>query len=189
MLRAVATTLVAAGLVLSAPLLALDNAPQLGGEGSTPGIASGTLTAEGVSGCYIVVSGTITTNDVGGTVSAWFNVWDDGNNLFNYELPVPADGATHPWCYVYQVTQPILQGATGIGLYLTNGSGAAATVFYATDGSFNDASEVCTGPAPVCPNQALAIPTVNRTGLVALAALLGVAAAAILARRRATART
>lgn len=174
-----------AGLALSAAGFALDNAPARSTEGGSGDIQDGTLAAEAVNGCYILATGTITTSDVGGTVSAWFNVWDDGNFLHGHELPVPGDGATHPWCYVYQVTAPVLQGAVGLGLYLEDGEGPAATTTFDSLGSFNDATDVCTGPAPVCPQQALAIPTMDRTGLVMLALLLGGVALWLVARRRA----
>lgn len=174
-----------AGFALTAAGFAIDNAPARTVEGPTADIQDGTLTAEAVNGCYIVASGTITTNPVGGIVFGWFNVWDDGNFLHGHELPVRGDGATHDWCYVYKVTAPVLQGAAGLGLYLEDGEGLAATTTFDALGSFNDATEVCTGPAPVCPTQALAIPTVDRTGLVLLALLLGGAALWLVARRRA----
>ncbi len=173
-----------AGLALTSAGFALDNAPARAPEGGGGDIQDGTLAAGAVNGCYILATGTITTSDVGGTVSAWFNVWDDGNFLHGHELPVPGDGATHSWCYVYQVTAPVLQGAAGLGLYLEDGEGPAATTTFDALGNFNDATEVCTGPAPVCPT-ALAIPTMDRTGLVLLALLLGGAALWFVARRRA----
>lgn len=174
-----------AGLALAAAGFAIDNAPARTVEGGTGDIDSGTLELEAVNGCYIVATGTITTNPVGGTVSAWLNVWDDGSHLYAAELPVAGDGGTHPWCHVYQVTAPVLQGAVGLGLYLEDGPGLLATTTFDSNGSFNDATDVCTGPAPVCATQALAIPTVDRTGLVLLALLLGGAALWLVARRRA----
>lgn len=183
---AVAALLTLAGAALAENRPPLPAAPA----GGTGAIASGTLNVEGVSGCYMVITGTVTTNPVGGSVLAFINFWDDGTFEASITLgPFPADGGTHPYIAAYQQPVPILQGAAGIGVYLEDGAGPAATTTFDSNGSFNDVTEVCTGPAPdISSFDATAVPTLGQIGLVALVSLLALAAVVVMMRRRQAAR-
>jgi hypothetical protein len=180
-----------ASLGLAGTALA-DNRPALPAApaGGTTEIASGTLDVVGVNGCYMLITGTVTTNPVGGTVLAYINFWDDG--IFKATIvlgPFPANGGTHAYQAAYQQPEPIQQLATGIGVYLENAAGLAATVTFDSNGSFNDVTEVCTGPAPdISGFDATAIPTLGRVGLLALVGLVGLAALALMVRRRSASR-
>jgi hypothetical protein len=89
----------------------------------------------------------------------------------------------------YQQPVPILQGAAGIGVYLEDGAGTDATTTFASNGSFNDVTEVCTGPAPdISGFDATAVPTLNQIGLAVLVGLLALAAVVVMMRRRAASR-
>jgi hypothetical protein len=147
-------------------------------------VAAGTLAVQGVNGCWIVATGTVTTLPVGGTVDAVVNIFDDGNFIAGYPIELEGDGGTHSFCLVHQVTQPILQVAPGIGVYLQDEAGLAATTTFGSVTDFNDVTEVCTGPQPPCGGSALAVPAVDRAGLVALVLLLAGTAAWVLSRRR-----
>jgi len=148
-------------------------------------IASGTLSLETVNGCYVLITGTVTTYPVGGQVLAWVNVWDDGNHLQAIAIPVPGDGGTHPYEALYQQLDPVLQGATGVGFYLEDGPGTDATTTFDADGNYNDLSDVCTGPAPdISGFDATAIPTLGQIGLAVLVGLLALAAVLVMMRRR-----
>ncbi len=171
---------------LSLPGLAgASNRPDLPVEGGGGGgIVSGTINLQAVNGCYVVITGTVTTANVGGTVVAWVNVWDDGNFYEGFPIPVPGNGGTHPYIGVYHQQVPVLQGATGVGFYLEDGHGFDATDTYASDGNFNDHTHICTGPAPdISGYNAIAIPTLGVVGLVALVGILGLAAMLLLRRR------
>ncbi len=157
--------------------------------GGGPGIASGVLNVETVNGCYLVLTGTVTTNPVGGAVPAGINFWDDGTFIAGIPLTFPGDGGTHPYVASYQVTAPILQGAAGIGIYLEDLAGATATTTFDSESSYNDVTEVCTGPAPdISGFGATSIPTLGQVGLAVLVGLLALAAVTVMLRRRAAAR-
>jgi hypothetical protein len=64
----------------------------------------------------------------------FFNVWDDGNFIAGAGANVPA-GATVT--VRFTADSPVLNGATGIGLYVENGLGLAASETYAANGSFS----------------------------------------------------
>ena len=175
---------VAAALTLSTGALAnrpVSDAPQ----GTSTTIQSGTMTLETVNGCYVLIRGTVTTFPVGGIVAAGINVWDDGIYLQGIALHFPGDGGTHPYLASYQQQDPVLQGATGVGFYLQEAASATATEFFATNGSYNDLSDVCTGPAPdISGFDATAVPTLGQIGLAVLVGLLALAAVAVMMRRR-----
>lgn len=179
-----------AGLLGTQGASAIDNRGPLAPsapEGGSATIVDGTMNAEVVNGCYVLVTGTVETPDVGGTAFAWINRWDDGNFRGGTELSFAANGTSQSYCLVHQQTEPVLQGAFGLGMYLENGLGLAATVTFDSDGGV-DVSDVCTGDAPVCPSSALEVPAVDRTGIIVLSLLLAGAAIFGLARRRAAAR-
>jgi len=162
----------------------LPDAPE--GPTPTPGIVDGTLEAEGYNGCFILLSGTVITEAIGGSVHPAINFWDDGNFIDSIPLVFPADGATHTYLTYYQVVAPILQGATGIGIYLEEQAGPGAVVTFDSDGNFNDVTDVCTGPPPdISGFNATAIPTLGVVGLVALVGALALVAFVVLSRRRA----
>lgn len=173
-----------AALTLSSAALAnrpMPEAPQ----GTSTTIQSGTMTLETVNGCYVLISGTVTTFPVGGIVTAGINVWDDGNYLQGIPLRFPGDGGTHPYVASYQQLDPVLQGAVGVGFYLQEAASITAADFFATNGSYNDLSDVCTGPAPdISGFDATAVPTLGQISLVALVGLLALAAVAVMIRRR-----
>lgn len=179
--------LVFAGALALGSVAKADNKPAGVAPGGAPGvgIASGTLNLETVNGCYVLITGTVTTNPVGGIVLAWVNVWDDGNHLQAISIPVPGDGGTHPYTASYQQLDPVLQGATGVGFYLEDGPGTSYTTTYDSDGSYNDLSDVCTGPAPdISGFDATAVPTLGQIGLAVLVGLLALAAVVVMMRRR-----
>lgn len=164
---------------------ALENRPDRESAEGLGDVVAGTLNLQAVSGCYILATGTITSANVGGTVDGALNVWDDGNFLAGYAIPVPGDGGTYNWCVVHQQLVPVLQGAAGLGVYLEDEVGPAATVTLVSNGSYNDVTEVCTGPAPSCASAVLEVPALDRTGIVILALLLGAAAVVLSVRLRA----
>jgi hypothetical protein len=156
-------------------------APFLGG-GST--ITGGTMDIQVINGCFALITGTVATPDVGGTVTGAINTWDDGNFLVGYPLNFAGDGGTHAYCQVHQQLVPVLQVNAGIGVYLEDALGQAATTAFASN-EFLDISNVCTGAAPQCPEGSpLEVPAIDRTGFVALALLLAGAAIFWLTRRR-----
>ena len=162
---------------------AVENRPPLGEAPAGGPIVSGTLDATIVNGCYALITGEVVTTNVGGTVGAAINFWDDGSFLGGQALAFPGDGGTHAYCYVYQQEVPVLQGAAGVGIYLEDQVGPAATETYDSDPNA-DLSDICTGPAPVCPSSVLSVPTIDRRGGLIFGLLLALAAAALLARRR-----
>ncbi len=176
------------GSMLLAPTVQADGnrgplAPA-GPEGG-PTITDGTMEILVVNGCYALIMGTVATPNVGVEVTAAINMWDDGNYRGGYPLSFPGNGGNHNYCLVHQQTEPVLQGAAGLGVYLEDQLGVGATVTFDSNGNL-DISDICTGAAPVCPaeNVLLDIPTMGRTGLVAMILLLGATAAIWIARRR-----
>lgn len=175
----------AAALIVAGPALANKPASDTPAGGGSTTIQAGTLALETVNGCYVLITGTVTTYPVGGQVLAWVNVWDDGNHLQAIAIPVPGDGGTHPYEALYQQLDPVLQGATGVGFYLEDGPGTDATTTFDADGNYNDLSDVCTGPAPdISGFDATAIPTLGQIGLAVLVGLLALAAVLVMMRRR-----
>lgn len=175
------------GLLAVSPSWALENRPALtpgpGPEGGT--ILAGTMTVQVVNGCYALITGTADTPNVGGSVGAAINYWDDGNFLGGDPLTFAADGSTQDYCVVHQQLVPVLQGAFGLGIYLEDVVGVGATQTFASNGSV-DISDICTGAAPVCPNAVsiVEVPTIGRTGFAILVLALASAAVVVLKRRR-----
>jgi hypothetical protein len=174
-----------AGVCLMAGAARGDNRPPLADAPEGAGdIVDGTLEVEVVNGCYMVMTGTVTTNAVGGFVHAYINTWDDGTFQQTITLTFPGDGGTHPYVASLQQLVPVLQGAAGLGVYLEDGPGLAAIVTFDSDGSV-DVENICTGPAPdISGFDATAIPTLGRFGLGFLVALVALAAVALIVRRR-----
>jgi hypothetical protein len=174
-----------AGACLAAGAAWADNGPALPEAPSGSGdIAAGTMDVEVVNGCYMVMTGTVTTNAVGGIVHAYINTWDDGTFEQTLTLTFPGDGGTHPYQGSMQQFLPVLQGAAGLGVYLQEAAGPGATEFFDSDGSV-DVENICTGPAPdISGFDATAIPTLGRFGLGFLVALVALAAVALIVRRR-----
>ena len=176
-----------AGLAALSPALALENRPALPPDVPAGGgtILDGTMDVLVVNGCYALITGTADTPNLGGSVSAAINYWDDGTWEGGDPLSFPADGATHDYCVVHQQLVPVLQGAAGLGIYLEDDLGLAATQTFDSDGSV-DISDICTGAAPVCPNAVsiVEVPTIGRTGFAILFLALASAAVVVLKRRR-----
>jgi len=153
--------------------------------GGPAGIASGTLDVETVNGCYLLMTGTVTTNPVGGTVSAWVSVFDDGVPLGSAQVKVPGDGGTHAYQASYQQLVPVNQSAPGVGVVLVDAPGNSFTVIFDIEDPYTDISDVCTGPAPdISGFDATAIPTLGQIGLALLVGLLALAAVVVMMRRR-----
>lgn len=183
---AIAATILS-GMLLASTAEASGNRGPLAPAGPEVGatITDGTMETLVVNGCYALIMGTVATPNVGVDVTAAINMWDDGAYRGGYPLSFPGNGGNHTYCLVHQQTEPVLQGAPGLGVYLEDVLGVGATVTFDADGNM-DISDVCTGAAPVCPaeNVLLDIPTMGRTGLVAMILLLGATAAVWMARRR-----
>lgn len=166
--------------------LAIENRPTRTTEhalGGAAGVVDGTMDVQVASGCYALVTGDVQTANVGGTVSAFINRWDDGTFQTGDQLDFPGDGGSHGYCLIFQQLVPVGQLAPGLGVYLEDGLGLAATTTFDSNGGVN-ISDVCTGPAPVCPTSVLEVPAVDRTGFLVLTLLIAGAALFWLARRR-----
>ncbi|MFN8419067.1 MAG: hypothetical protein U0528_07475 [Anaerolineae bacterium] len=77
--------------------------------------------------CYVDITATV---QDGGFYA--INMWDDGNFRAGAGLEVAAGGSITVRFYIGGL---ILQGATGIGVYLENAVGTAASTTYDSDGS------------------------------------------------------
>lgn len=80
------------------------------------------------TGCFIDV--TFQVEDAG---DYFVNFWDDGTFRGGAGGPVPAGGTM---TVRYVIGELILEGAAGIGIYVENGYGAAATITYYAAGSY-----------------------------------------------------
>jgi hypothetical protein len=102
------------------------------------------------------------------------NVWDDGNFRTGLPFSIPV-GQTGVFDFQIIIPFPILGGAPGIGVYLEDGVGLAATQTFASNGNLAGAP---TATCPAVGNTILAVgaaqgvPAVAPAGLVLLAALL-----------------
>jgi hypothetical protein len=170
------------GLALSSAALVAQEPSNRPGGLQPRAVTDGTMDIQVVNGCFAFINGTVDTT--AGTNTAFINTWDDGTFKQSFQLDFPSSPGTFPYCLVFQQPDPVLQGAAGLGVYLENGAGPAATETFDADGSL-DISNVCTGPAPVCPETQLTqeIPALNPYGVAALTLLLAGGAVAILVRR------
>lgn len=89
-----------------------------------------------VAACTMTL--TFTVEDAG---NYYVNVWDDGTFKGGDGIYVPAGGMATATMDV----GPVLQGAAGIGLYVENGLGPAATTTFDSDGNFQPNAPGCTG--------------------------------------------
>ena len=87
-----------------------------------------TIQSVSLNGCYIEV--VFQVEDAG---NYYVNFWDDGNFRAGAGGFFEA-GATGTVRYL--IGDPILEGAAGIGLYVEDGLGTAATTTYASNGSY-----------------------------------------------------
>ncbi|MBE2266624.1 MAG: hypothetical protein IAE80_00230, partial [Anaerolinea sp.] len=79
------------------------------------------------AGCYVDITAQV--EDAGFYA---INLWDDGNFRAGAGADLPAGGT---FTVRFTIGGPILQGATGIGVYLEDAVGAAAANTYDSDGS------------------------------------------------------
>ncbi|MEL7674615.1 MAG: hypothetical protein AAGU78_12815 [Chloroflexota bacterium] len=101
----------------------------LGGLPAPASAAPGaTIQSITLNGCFIDV--TFQVQDAG---SYYVNLWDDGNFRAGAGGAVPANGTM---TVRYVIGDPILEGAPGIGIYVENGLGIAATTTYDADGNY-----------------------------------------------------
>jgi len=91
-------------------------------------VLDATIQSITVNGCFIDV--VFTVQDAGNYFVNW---WDDGHFRAGAGGAVPANGTM---TVRYVIGDPILEGAAGIGIYVENGIGLAATVTYDSNGSF-----------------------------------------------------
>ena len=71
----------------------------------------------------------------------YLNAWDDGTFMAGAGVHVLAGGTATATLNI----GPVLQGAAGIGLYVENALGPAATVTFDSDGSFQPNAPACVG--------------------------------------------
>ncbi len=110
-------------------LIVLLAAYVVGGQPSPAAAAqNATITSVTLSGCNIIV--TFQVEDGG---NYYVNVWDDGNFRAGAGGFVPAGGTAS---VSYLIGEPILEGASGIGLYVENGLGTNATETYDARGNY-----------------------------------------------------
>lgn len=134
-----------------------------------------------------IINGTVEvradTNDGGGLENFAVNAWDDGNFRDGVGFTVPV-GETRRFAFQIIYAFPILQGAAGVGVYLEDAVGPAATTTYDSVGSLQGPlTTAC--PAVGTSIQALgaaSVPTLGPLALGLLAAALGVLG--LRARRR-----
>ncbi|HYO87910.1 MAG TPA: hypothetical protein VER79_04635, partial [Candidatus Limnocylindrales bacterium] len=81
---------------------------------------------------------TFTVQDAG---NYYVNAWDDGTFKAGDGIFVPAGGTV----VATMTIGPVLQGAAGIGLYVQDGLGPAATTTFDSDGSFQPNAPACLG--------------------------------------------
>jgi hypothetical protein len=98
-----------------------------------------TIQSISLDGCYIVV--TFQVEDAG---NYFVNFWDDGNFRAGAGGFVPAGEVAS---VQYLIGDLILEGAAGIGLYVEDGLGTAATTTYDSNGSYAVDSTVSTNCA------------------------------------------
>ena len=98
----------------------------------------GTITSIAVNAeaCQMTVTFTVTES---GTY--YLNVWDDGTFMGGAGVHLLANGTGVATLNI----GPVLQGAAGIGLYLENGLGLAASTTFDSNGSFQPNAPNCNG--------------------------------------------
>jgi hypothetical protein len=102
---------------------------------AAPG-ATITSIAVNVDACRMTVTFTVT--DEG---TYYLNAWDDGTFKAGAGVHVPANGTGVATLTI----GPVLQVAAGIGLYVENGLGLAATTTFDSRGSFQPNAPACVG--------------------------------------------
>ncbi len=98
-----------------------------------------TLTATEDAECpRVVITGTFaitgTVDEGGGAETIAVNVWDDGNFITSVSAAVPV-GSTRTYAFTISYSGTVLGGAAGVGVYLEDAVGAAATQTFAQNGS------------------------------------------------------
>lgn len=102
---------------------------------AAPGATINSITVNAAS-CTMTL--TFTVQDAG---TYYVNVWDDGNFRDGDGIFIPAGGTATATMTIGVV----LQGAAGIGLYVEDGLGPAASTTFASDGSFQPNAPACLG--------------------------------------------
>ena len=98
-----------------------------------------TLSATEDSECpRVVITGTFTVtgteDEGGGAETIAVNVWDDGNFITSVTAAVPV-GATQTYAFSISYSGTVLNGAAGVGVYLEDAVGPAATQTFAANGN------------------------------------------------------
>lgn len=145
----------------------------------TGAIDSATLDVLVVNDCYALVTGTATASG-GGRAPAALTVYDDGVLITGLEFEIPANGGTHPYCWVHQQIGPA--GGDAIAIAIRDSLLDAGAHDFENFTIFG----TCTGPAPTCAGPDLvAVPALGPGGIAALAlGLAGAGAFALGVRRR-----
>lgn len=120
----------------------------------------------------------------GGFESLAINAWDDGNFRMGVPFSVPV-GSTQIYDFSMTYAFPVLQGAAGVGVYLENGVGLAATQTFASNGSLQPT------PTVLCPPVGNSItlvtqgiPTLSPIALALLSCMVVAMGMGIFIRRR-----
>ena len=135
---------IAAALILSAfatSASAASNRPEP--VGSVRALAANgaflTLSATENPSCpRVIITGTFvvtgTVDEGAGAETVAVNIWDDGNFITSVSATVPV-GATHTYSFTIAYSGTVLGGAAGVGVYLEDAVGPAATQTFASNGS------------------------------------------------------
>lgn|GEM_PF-6878811 len=186
----IATVLIVSAFATSA--FAMSNRPEP--EGSSRVLAAGgaftTLTATENPGCpRVIITGTFvvtgTVDEGGGAETVAVNVWDDGTFITSVTAVVPV-GATQSYSFSIAYSGTVLNGAPGVGVYLEDAVGLAATQTFDQNGSL---APTATTSCPPVGNSivtfgdaAQAVPALSPLAAALLAAAIG-ALGMILQRR------
>lgn len=139
MYQSIAAVLIVSAFATSAS--AASNRPEP--DGSSRPLAAGgaftTLTATENPACpRVIITGTFvvtgTVDEGGGAETIAVNVWDDGTFITSVSAVVPV-GVTQSYSFSIAYSGTVLNGAPGVGVYLEDGVGPAATETFASNGS------------------------------------------------------
>ena len=96
------------------------------------------MTRSAGNGPRVVITGTFaitgTVDEGGGAETIAVNVWDDGNFITSVSATVPV-GFTRTYTFTISYSGTVLGGAPGVGVYLEDAVGPAATQTFAQNGS------------------------------------------------------
>lgn len=180
MYQKIATALILSAFATSAS--AASNRPEA--EGSRRALAAGgsfiTLSATENAACpRVIITGTFaitgTVDEGAGAETVAVNVWDDGTFITSVSATVPV-GATEVYSFSIAYSGTVLNGATGVGVYLEDAVGLAATQTFDADGSLVPTATTSCPPVGNSirrVSSSLSVPTLGSLAAGLLAAAIG----------------